>query len=166
MKFSSFYTGFFVDDVEEKVKEFEKIGFSIKHKTGGHGYSMYILELPKGDRIAVVKAPPEMGKGKMVTMINVDNIEEARDVFTKDYGCQKVGDISEIETTKFQNVSYDGHLITLMEHIKGNKELDMEELQNVTAGFGMRPTKTPKQSNELHGIARALEGYGDINEDP
>lgn len=135
MKFSSFYTGFFVDNAKERVKEFEQLGFEIKHKTGGDGYEMYILALPKGDRVAVIQGPPEMGKGKMVTMINVDDIEKARDMFCSLFGCTQLGDISEIETTKFQNVSRDGHLITLMEHKKKNEELSDDDLEGVAGGF-------------------------------
>lgn len=118
MKFTSFYTGFFVEDVDTSVRRFEERGFAVKHRTGGDGYAMVIMELPKGDRIGIIKAPPEMGSGKMVTMINVDDIEEAGKIFCSEYGCTKVGEILSIETTRFLNVMYDNHLITLMEHIK------------------------------------------------
>lgn len=118
MKFSSFYTGFFVENVDENVKLFESMGFSVKHRTGGDGYSMVIMELPKGDRIGIIKAPEEMGSGKMITLANVDNIEEGTEFFCREFGCTKLGGIAEKPSTKFQNVIYNGHLITLMEHTK------------------------------------------------
>lgn len=118
MQFSSFYTGFFVRDVEVSVEKFKALGFEVKHKTGGDGYAMYVMELPKGDRIGVIQAPPEMGTDRMITLINVNNIEEATGIFVNEYGCARLGNGYTIETTKFQNVSHGDHLITLMEHIK------------------------------------------------
>lgn len=118
MKFTSFYTGFFVKDLDATTEKFEKLGFTVKHRTSGDGFFMNVMELPKGDRVGIIKAPPEMGDEQIITLANVDNIEEAEDLFVNQLHCTKVGEVMEKPSTKFLNVLANGHLITIMEHIK------------------------------------------------
>ncbi|MBP3891124.1 MAG: hypothetical protein J6D29_03040 [Solobacterium sp.] len=122
MKITSFNPIYGTQNIEEALRFFEGLGFTVQHSFDKEGFSLRSLENSEGLRVEVMDSDyvrENNIEGYFSTRLNVDNLDEAIAYFEKE-GAKAITPVfKEAETREVINyLTKNGDLYCLVHHLK------------------------------------------------